>query len=124
MQQMLVLVWGSRMNKILLVDDDPVFLEYVKILLKKCDIICAANPVQALKKLNDVKLVITDICMPQMNGINFIENLKKAYSDVPVIAVTGYIHNVDAAKAAGANECFTKPFGEAEIDLICEKYSL
>ena len=41
---------------------------------------------------------------------------------IPIIAVTGFISNVDPAKKAGANECLTKPFGQQEIDIVLEQF--
>ncbi len=56
-------------------------------------------------------LVITDIAMPEMNGLDFMLELTKAFLDVKVIAMTGASsEELQKAKLLGARQVFQKPF--------------
>jgi len=56
-------------------------------------------------------LVITDIAMPEMNGLEFMLELTKAFLDVKVIAMTGaFSEELQNAKLLGARQVFQKPF--------------
>ena len=103
------------MKTVLIVDDDPLFRVFLKSMLGDCKVIDAENGKIALEKFKSIDLVITDICMPIMDGIKLIHK-------IPIIAVTGFINNVDPAKKAGADECLTKPFGQQEIDIVMERF--
>ena len=62
-------------------------------------------------------LVITDMTMPNMNGVQFAGKIKKIRSDIPVILCTGFNHQVDdeKSKALGVQGFVTKPFIMREI---------
>ncbi|MDO4965187.1 MAG: response regulator [Lachnospiraceae bacterium] len=86
------------MLKVLLVDDEPFILQGLKVLLNwdalGCEIIStASNGLEAYEyiKNNQVDLVITDIKMPEMNGLEFLKNIREnGYSDLEVIILSGY----------------------------------
>ena len=61
--------------------------------------------------------ILLDIKMPQMDGIQFLEQLRKTKPDVPVMIMTGYpsIPNAAAAVRLGASDYVTKPFTPEEI---------
>ncbi|NRA47210.1 MAG: response regulator [Oligoflexales bacterium] len=111
------------MKTVLIVDDDPLFRVFLKSMLGDCKVIDAENGKIALEKFKSIDLVITDICMPIMDGIKLIHKIRKLQQkEIPIIAVTGFINNVDPAKKAGADECLTKPFGQQEIDIVMERF--
>jgi CheY-like chemotaxis protein len=66
-------------------------------------------------------LVITDLVMPQMDGIDFVAQLRKVNPDVPVIVVSGSTRNImqrygiDTIQVPGANASLPKPFKGAEL---------
>lgn len=65
----------------------------------------------------DVDVVVTDIIMPQRDGIEVVTNLRLQRPDLPVIAISGGgrisgRHYTDTAQALGANAVFTKPLDE------------
>jgi len=74
----------------------------------------AEDGFQAVKKVmsNDYKLILMDVKMPKMNGIDALKAIKIIKQDVPILIVTGYA--VDAEKEeglkAGAAEIIIKPF--------------
>lgn len=65
----------------------------------------------------DYSIILLDIKMPNMNGIEFLEKLRKKKPDVPVLIITGYpsIPNASAAMRLGAYDYVTKPFTSEEI---------
>jgi two-component system chemotaxis response regulator CheY len=103
---------------ILIVDDSPSIRQVVGIALKGAgyDVIEACDGVDALSKLTGVKihLIITDVNMPNMDGITFVQEAKKlpAYKFTPMMMLTTEAadEKKQAGKAAGAKAWLTKPF--------------
>lgn len=108
------------MNKpILIVDDDETIRRLIIRLLEKegYTTIVANNGRDGLLKYDKSKidLVITDIIMPDMEGIEFIISLKKLNPEIKIIAISGggYLPATDyleTAKDFGVVESFSKPF--------------
>lgn len=103
-------------RKILLIDDNDDILDLLEIILyRNYDIITAQNGFEGLDKAREdmPACIITDIMMPVMDGIKFINNLKKsdAISHIPVIAITSFIKkmNTRSLKNIGFSEVITKP---------------
>jgi CheY-like chemotaxis protein len=111
------------MVKILVVDDEPFVRDMMTAMIKPAgyDVVEAVNGAEAFNicKKEAVDLIITDIVMPEKNGIDLIMNVKKEYPDIPIIAVsggggiTGRYDYLEIAKLVGANNILKKPF---EID--------
>ena len=82
------------MKTILIVDDEPNIRFLFKDELSKqgYSIIEANNGLVALKQLekNDVDLIILDIMMPQMDGLDFLTKLRQSDKKIPVILCTAY----------------------------------
>lgn len=79
---------------------------------------------EAFQALSDeVKLVITDLRMPGMDGFSFIENAKRKFPELPIILITafGSIDNAIEATRKGAYHFLTKPLKLAELQLYVEK---
>ena len=109
---------------ILVVDDDEMMRAFVKELLKINDfkITEAANGKLGLKEFRDntPDLVITDIIMPEMEGISFIRELRSHNKDIPIIAMTGNVHGrmeefLDISSQLGADEILRKPIKSKEF---------
>lgn len=109
---------------ILVVDDDEMMRAFVKELLKINDfkITEAANGKEGLKEFRDdtPDLVITDIIMPEMEGISFIRELRSYNKDIPIIAMTGNVHGrmeefLDISSQLGADEILRKPIKSQEF---------
>lgn len=103
---------------ILVVDDDDMMREFVKELLKinEFRVTEAANGKAGLKAFREdtPDLVLTDIIMPEMEGISFIRELRAYNKDIPIIAMTGNIHGrmeefLDISSQLGADEILRKP---------------
>jgi len=114
-------------EKILLVDDDIMFRETIRSILQtlNCDIVEASNGEEAknILALNEFNLVLSDVKMPKMNGIELLHYVKKSY-DIPVVLMTGFsdIIEMQEAHEIGANDFLKKPFEKEALLNIIKKY--
>ena len=110
-------------KKILIIDDDPDISGLTKVLLESHNykVSTFGDGVSGLKeaKKNKPHLIILDIMMPNMDGINVCKSLKsdKKTKDIPVIILTVKWLDADQKRAldAGACCCITKPFETDEL---------
>lgn len=107
--------------RILVVDDDLVIREGLRRILEARDYIVEtfANGPLAIERMaeHSFDLVITDLKMPGMNGIEVLKHLKALQPEVPIIMITGF-STVDTAIDAmknGASDYIAKPFSPEEI---------
>jgi len=116
------------MSTILLIEDDHDTAETIQAMLETEGhaVHHAENGRRALEKLDrglGVDLVLTDIVMPDMEGISTIQQLGKVRPGLPVVAMTARRETpyLRAAKAMGARETLYKPFGLATLRQILER---
>ena len=115
-------------RNILIVDDESDMLQLLKRSLEPdlgCRIETAESAQQALQELsrNPFDLVLADIKMPEMDGLELLELIKKQYPDLTVVMMTGY-GTVDTAVKAmrnGAHDFVTKPFDHDALIIRLEK---
>ncbi|WP_158304098.1 response regulator [Azorhizobium caulinodans] len=112
---------GARVietSPLLIVDDEPEYLDEIleALAFEGVSAISASNgidAVQTLRRCPDIRLVVTDIRMPDMDGIALMEAARQEFSDrdLQFIVVTGHAAKADIerAKAAGVIDCLTKP---------------
>src|SRR5580765_4169023 len=76
-----------------------------------------------LLRENPVDLVLTDLKLPGMNGLEFLQTIKRENEALPVIVVTafGSIETAVEAMKAGASDYVLKPFSLAEIRIVIHK---
>jgi two-component system NtrC family response regulator len=109
------------MDTILVVDDEVNYLTVMEELLGQAgyEVLTAAGGPEAMKisAANDLDLVLTDMKMPKMNGIELLEELKRLYPDLPVMLMTAYgtVEKAVAAMKKGAFDYILKPFKNEEI---------
>ena len=115
------------MNKILIVDDEKKMRHILQIILEQKGYVTeqAANGSEALELINKFHyaMVITDLKMPVMDGLELIREIKKIDPDYPVIVLTAY-GSIDSAVGAireGAIDYITKPFEEEKILLTVQR---
>ncbi len=105
--------------KFLAVDDSPTMRRIVANTLKRLgyeDVVEATNGKEALEKLatNSVNFIITDWNMPEMDGLEFVQNVKANgdTADVPILMITtrGVKDDIVDAMKAGVNSYIVKPF--------------
>jgi CheY-like chemotaxis protein len=121
-------VRGVKDLVILIVDDEPLNYHYLEILLKnnvkKVDI--AVNGKQAVEMAlkNSYNLVLMDLKMPVMSGIEATRILKAKYPDLPVIAQTAYSLPAEKAYAlqAGCDDIIVKPINKAKMMEVINRY--
>lgn len=107
-------------KRILVVDDDSMNLARTKIILgKNYDVLLADSGIEALVKLKSgkVDMVLLDIDMPGMNGIETFERMKGFAAHIPVIFLTasGLEEDVHNAIKLGAVNYLKKPFFPEEL---------
>jgi len=104
------------MAKILIVDDDPQVQILIKSLveMKGHESVPAETGAKALELIrqNAFDLIITDLRMPQMNGLELLREVKSLQPSLPVIMVTAYASSETTAESArlGVFEYLEKPF--------------
>jgi DNA-binding NtrC family response regulator len=108
-------------RKLLVVDDEEVVCQACRRIFSRQEFQVETNtdPRQGLIKAteNDYAIILLDIKMPHMDGIQFLERLRAKKPDVPVLIITGYpsIPNAAAAMRLGACDYVTKPFTSEEV---------
>ncbi|KAF0500839.1 response regulator [Pediococcus acidilactici] len=107
--------------KILVVDDDKEIVELLDIYIKNegYEPVSAYNGKEALTKLHtdpDIKLMILDIMMPEMDGMQVVREVRKD-SELPILMLSAKTDDMDKIKGllTGADDYVTKPFNPLEI---------
>jgi len=112
------------MARILVIDDEEAIREVLEVMLtgEGYEVIEAADGRDGMKRFqeNPFDLVITDLIMPEKEGIETIIDLRRHYPQVKVIAVSGggIVPGADyltVAQAVGAHRVFEKPFVVADL---------
>lgn len=115
-------------HTIMVVEDDAATRRLYRFLLRNSgyDVIEAEDGIDALEKLavHDCDVVITDMNMPRMGGIELVRTLRQNQSQVYVILVTafGTPDTEKNALRAGVNEYLTKPFDFDELERRLQLY--
>lgn len=116
-----------RKKKILVVEDDEYVLGSIRILLNKegYEVNTALDGLEALDsyRKESYDLVIADLKMPQMDGIELLKQLKLEFPDVSLIMMTAYgsIRTAVDAMKMGAYDYVTKPVSAEEIRLVIQR---
>ena len=115
-------------NKILVVDDSKLMHKVYEVMLRQYPVVYAVDGQDALDRLDehdDIDLVLLDINMPKMNGLEFMEELRNRgkLSKLPVIIISTEGREEDAQRGleAGAVAYIKKPFRSEEILEIIAK---
>jgi DNA-binding response OmpR family regulator len=112
------------MARILVIDDDHAVRLTIQVFLERGghEVICAADGEQGLRAFASEapQLIITDIIMPNKEGIETIMQIRERDATVPIIAMSGggRVGNADFLKMAarlGANEVLAKPFERQDL---------
>jgi CheY-like chemotaxis protein len=112
---------------IVVAEDEDSNYELVRIVLsKRYRLVRAHNGIEAVTSCEDERpdLVLMDIRMPEMNGLDATRIIKEVNHDIPVIALSAYAfdENIREAMAAGCDEFMAKPFRVEDLLDTVEKY--
>ena len=109
-------------TRILLVDDDRAILRLLKIFTDSFghETASAADGVEAVDLLaqHHYDIVITDVMMPRMDGLQLLEHIQRNYPKIDVIVVTGFSNTISYTDVirAGASDFISKPFNRDELE--------
>jgi DNA-binding NtrC family response regulator len=115
------------MANILIVEDEPKMRRLLEISLGEDGhtVQTAGDAETALKHLqrNGIDLIVTDLKLPGMNGLEFLQEAKRWNSFVPIVVMTAYgtVETAVEAMKAGAADYVLKPFAMAEMRLVIHK---
>jgi DNA-binding NtrC family response regulator len=105
------------MKKVAIVDDEQDILDILKKFFSRknlFDVDIYVNPQDAINniKINDYDLVLTDIMMPQIDGIELLKQIKEHDKNIEVIMMTAYstLEKTLESEKLGASDYITKPF--------------
>ena len=109
-------------RKVLVVDDSKLMHKMYEVMLRQYALVYASDGRQALDRLQqhpDIDLVLLDVNMPNMNGLEFLAQIRAegARADLPVIIISTEGRDEDTVRGmeAGATAYIKKPFHTEEI---------
>ena len=118
------------MVRVLLIDDDELVRDSVAIALKLAhyDVVTARHGGEGFALFTQQRpdIVVTDIIMPEQEGIETIMAMRKIDQSLPIIAISGgssmgMVNFLDAAQSFGATRSLRKPFGPKELIRLIEE---
>ena len=122
------------MNKVLVVEDDRAIREMCTVILEgeNYTVLKADNGKEATKVLDeesDIDLIITDIIMPEKEGIQFIREVKRTYPDIKILAISGggaidAKQYLELAQNLGADSILEKPFDDQDLLKAIDKLKI
>jgi CheY-like chemotaxis protein len=114
---------GKAKQSILVVDDEQALANTLAAILKRSGYKSTAvyNAVEALAGLDGLRpdLIISDVMMPEMNGVDFAVQVCKLYPDIEILLISGHAGTQDLVEAAQSNgrtlELLAKPVAPEEL---------
>ena len=116
-----------KKRNVLVVDDDQDVLSMLERLLQKLEYIpfVAYNGEEALRIIdtNKIDVVVSDLVMPEMDGMELLKRVKSRKSDIPFVMITGHptIETAVEAIKKGAYDYLTKPFQVEEVQIKIDR---
>jgi len=116
----------DKRKRVVIVDDEPGVRESLRMALKgEYEPVTAATAAEALSALaaGGVDVVLLDIVMPGINGLELLERIRATHGDVPVVMLTATktVKTAVGAMKLGAFDYLTKPFDVEELRIILQK---
>ena len=113
--------------RILLIDDEPAQITSIKSYLKRRNysVLTASSGEEGISYIDNgnIDLVFTDFRMPDMNGLEVVQNIKKLNPEIPVVVITAFSDTKDAVTVMkeGAFDYLSKPIDLEELELLVNK---
>jgi len=106
--------------RILIADDNELLRNSIADILEDAgySVVEASTGKQALRHLNsstDFALLITDLMMPDMEGLELIQVLRKAHPELSIVAISGCFDGLHVARLLGVKEILAKPCKRAAV---------
>lgn len=100
--------------RVLLVDDEPVTLKFAQYFLERAgySVKTCENGVEALRQVESAEFdaIVTDVCMPQLDGVGLLRTLRSQGHNIPILFLTGYSDlSDDLVRYMGVNDLISKP---------------
>jgi CheY-like chemotaxis protein len=116
------------MCQILVIDDDSLQRASLRAGLEKLghEVYTAENGLKALRMMSETSIlpsvVITDMVMPEMDGLEVIQHFRVHYPGIPVVAISGEMPEsfLHLARRLGARMTFRKPMGVEQLQMTLE----
>lgn len=114
-------------GKILIVDDNPNMSSLLSEMLEVFDYesIRAGDGIEAIEKIdqNDISLVITDMRMPKMSGLDLLQKIKAKKPGLPVVVISGYALDDEGSNLLSnlADGFLNKPFKMSDIESLLKQ---
>jgi CheY-like chemotaxis protein len=111
-------------KRILIVDDNPNMASLLSEMLEifEYDSIRASDGIEALEKMEneDLSLVITDMRMPKMSGLDLLQKIKRERPELPVVVISGYAIDDNGTNllTSLADGFLNKPFKMSDIEQL------
>ena len=117
-----------KKRKILVIDDEEIIRDLIKMILEEEEysIFTAENGINGFKIIEKEvpDLILLDIVMPEMEGIEFLRIMKKKEINIPVIIMSGNpigVQHLKISELLGARASLQKPFKKSDLIEIIEK---
>jgi len=117
----------ERDLRVIVVDDEQIVLDSAERHLRQdaYQVFKALSAEEALDKMGTetIDIVLTDLMMPEMDGLEFMQAVKKKNPDIPIIMITGYatINTALQAMQLGAFDYVAKPFTKSELRGVVQR---
>ncbi len=116
---------NQKKRKILCADDEPIIRELCESVLDQYQVFLASDGLEALKILavEEIDIVLSDVIMPNLDGLELLQQIKGKHPDQAVILMTGYSDKELILKAlkAGADDFISKPINILQLTTTVEK---
>lgn len=116
----------DRVTILIAEDEESNYLLLKTILQKHCNLIRAKTGKEALEKFQEqpVDLIMLDIKMPEMTGLEALKEIRKMSATIPVIMQSAYVFDSDmeSARQAGASDFITKPINLKVLKETLSRY--
>lgn len=123
--------FASTESHVLLLDDEKTLLSALTLLLKAVGFRVTAfdSPPEAIQRLeagNDFDFFLSDLRMPDMNGIDVLQVSKKLFPGLPFVLMSAHAQDkdIERARSFGLDGFLAKPFSPEDLEAIVSEISL